>query len=345
MENNNNQPAPVTDNGTTVSQDSIITEDSSKEAPSAPNNGDDNLSPISDSELEEEATTNDTTDARPLSPVPEAEPITQSNDAVEKEPEVPNDNAVTVEVDPPSLGEDTNTGDVEMRDAEEEEAPKESSGVAENEEGQENPSNVPPANAEDSSTTPDEPMDIDETDKGNDVNVAEKDDTVEEDKTTVQTEDTNPNEAAHFESVHEHDESSMANDTSTTAALGEVDIFNDSSANPEPTSEAVTDGAEQEPSELPQESDDVVPTEAPQEHDEKDVQDIEFGSFKDVSVATDEVLTRAAFDTILKETQKNISEFISVFCVANPLTQELYFQSSKRLSRPPKFLVLLVELQ
>lgn len=332
--NNNNNSVPATTDNGSASQDSFITDDTnSKDVPvmttnagAAATDGDGNLSPISDSELEDEDATNDTTDARPVSPVPEAEPISQSNDGGEKEEPVVNDNEGTTqdketeEEDnlPSTTNDDTNTGDVEMRDvaAEDEEvtpAEPEKDVDQENNNNTESvatatgddapgDSSVPEtAEAEQGDQPPEEPMDVDETDKSKKVTTSTEtegdaagqvgDETLEEnpeqDTSTTGDQVTNAEEAHFHEVTENHNESG---NVSTTENQPDTDMLND-----------VTMNAEEETAQQGQTNG--------EENAEQHVQEIEIGTFRDVTVTTEEILSRAAYDKILEDTQKNISEF------------------------------------
>lgn len=332
MESNNNAPAPapsqaapaaaVTDNGS-ASQDSFLTEDNSKETPAMNSNGnavatgegDDNLSPISDSELDDDGT-NDTTDARPVSPVvPEAEAISQSNDeggaAAEKEAVV-NDNEGTTQDEEG----DTNTGDVEMKDAGDEESTQDETRAADKDADQENNNSegatgdepVPPVAAAE------EPMEVDETDKGMKGAGPEGDETSqtnpEEDSTTnISGADLATNtEEAHFQSVAENDTAAHDASIGESSNQPETDMLNDSAAGDANQQGGETEGdAAATKQQVQTEPEQPEPT--PEvDTSEKNVQEIEIGTFRDVTVTTDEILTRAAYDKILEETHKNISE-------------------------------------
>lgn len=315
MENNNNAPAAqavTTDNGS-ASQDSFLTDgDNSKDVPVAPingaNDGDDNLSPISDSELEDDMT-NDTTDARPVTPstVPEADPVSQSNDAEKDAATLPS--------------EDGDTEDVEMKEADQEQdksadAVEEEKGDKSADADQENnnspPADPPPSTAD--GDTQDEPMDVDETDKakraGEDtttvpVEDAPVDDTsqtnLEEDSTTnVSGSDlqvaTNTEEA-HFQAVTENNESMTLEDENQP----QTDMLNDDSMTVDTQQPAEEEGEEQQPPDAQEK--------APEEDtSEQTVPEIEIGTFRDVTVATEEILSQGDYDKIVEEMKKNISK-------------------------------------
>lgn len=311
MENNNNSAPPsapvpattTTDNGS-VSQDSFLTEESSKDVPPATvNNGDENLSPISDSELDEdEGATNDTTDARPVSPVREDEAISQSNDG-EKE-QVGNDNEGTNASSPTAVDDDTNTGDVEMRDAESSVAAEETG--EERKDADEENNNSGPAVQSSSGQSPEEqeePMDVDETDKARRAATNETSQThLDDDSVTNQSASdigvTNTQDP-HFHSMDD----SVANDSieqSNDQPENETDMFNETTEAPEQQDPPAEEVTQEEPPPPPTEEEDP----------DVNVQEIEIGTFKDVTVVTDEILNRTAFDKILEDTQKNISESI-----------------------------------
>lgn len=307
MENNNTSgepappPAPIptattTDNGS-VSQDSFLTEESSKDVPSAnANNGDENLSPISDSELDEdEGATNDTTDARPVSPVreeEEGEAISQSNDN-EKE-QVVNDNEGTNVSSP--ADDDTNTGDVEMLDAESSVAPEET----QDEPKDADQENNNPGPAEESATgqslqDQEEPMDVDETDKARKKANNETSQThLEDDSVTNQSASdigVSNTQDPHFHSMDD------SIDQNNDQPENETDML--------PTAEAQN---QQDPPAEETAREEPLPPQTEEEDADINVQEIEIGTFKDVVVVTEEILTRTAFDKILEDTQKNISE-------------------------------------
>lgn len=306
MEDNNNAPVRPNENGS-GSQDSFITDDNSKDGagPSAagPTDGDDNLSPISDSELEDDAT-NDTTDARPVTPTPSAEPVSLSNDDAES---VKNDNEGGVAEQKPSDTEEISE-DVEMKDVDEKTSDGASATAptpseeerAEAEDVDRENNNSPAAATESPQQTPvaEEPvesMDVDETDKAkvqSDTDPAtatpagEKAPVDEASQLDPENESTNVSssdnqtatEEGHFQCVTGTESANV----STSGNQPDTDMLNDAMATDTQAGE--------------------------EENAEQNVQEIEIGVFRDVTVTTDLILTRQVYDKILEDTHKNISE-------------------------------------
>lgn len=322
MEHNNNQPATpdpeVPHNNGSASRDSFLSEDNSKEAPVTNNNGgpdhDDNLSPISDSELEDDRT-NDTTDARPVTPIQEVD------ETAEKEPEK-NDNEATRDSEPNA--EDTNTGDVEMRDVSEESTTTEAKQDAESNVDQEN-NNVEtetpasPAEPESSNAGPEpteeEPMDVDETDKGKRT----ADETSQLNSEENSNSNTNISGTEDTGTTPEENQIEMANVNNSSAAEDSIvdnqatDALNDGTTEATEVTdvteatEVVEEGeANENEKEGSKEKEDPPPPE--EDTSEQNVQEIQIGVFKDVKLAAEQVISTAEYDKILEETRKNISK-------------------------------------
>lgn len=302
MENNNNGApvAELTENG---SADSFITDDNSKDAVAADQNaeagGDDgNLSPISDSELEDDVT-NDTTDARPVSPPAiDAEPISQSNDGVVNDNDSKGDSLASEEKEGNTKSvpgdEEAAAEDVEMKDVEESQEaeptiPEKS--VAEDVDRENNNQSPPPPETDETSKATaaeeEEPMDVDETDKGEKSKKTseehvEQDGGVDiENSTNVSTSDV---QEGHFQAMT----GSESANVSTSGNQPDADMLTD-----------MMNTTETQPGE--------------EENPEQNVQEIEIGTFRDVTVTTAVTLNREDFDKIIEQTQKNISKCLCYF--------------------------------
>lgn len=332
MDNNNpenNSTGPSFQDNGSASRDSYLTEDNSKDA--AVNNGvqdgDDNLSPISDSELEDDLT-NDTTDARPVSPVPETEPLTQSNDG-DKEDVVNDNEAAQEEKSSPVAEEDTNTGDVEMQDLTEKTEPvistEEPSAEQENNNTESQSEPPPPASpqppeesAEITQEAPEEPMDVDETDKAkkaNEVSLADTQEansfpenkvgddskTNEDGQMTAPPEEVNvqPDEMVSENNSMAYQSEDHLRDENTSDKPAETAI-----ASTEPDNTHEMDTQTNENSSCTMDNPSVVDD----ANDEKNVQEVDIGTFRDVQVNTDVILSREMYNKIIEETQKNISK-------------------------------------
>lgn len=298
MENNNNAPVP-NENGS-GSQDSFITDENSKDVVSqsapGPTEGDDNLSPISDSELEDDAT-NDTTDARPVTPSPAAgEPVSLSNDDAES---AKNDNEAAV-AEKPSDTEDISQ-DVEMRDVDGDGektsdtavTPSEADAEAVDRANNNSPSMQQPPVVEE----PVESMDVDETDK---AKVQSEVATT----TTAATEETSPvDETSQPDPENESTNVSTADNQPATEEGHFQSVTGTESAN-------VSISGNQPDTDMLNEANEATDTQeaGEDENAEQNVQEIEIGVFRDVTVTTELILTRTVYDKILEDTQKNISE-------------------------------------
>lgn len=272
----NESPAACTENGSGI------------------NDVDDNLSPISDSELEDDLT-QDTTDAQPVS---------VSNDTAAEEEKVVNDN----EKEEPAKPVDSPPSndfpeDVEMKDVEGEPAnvdkAAEEQRQPEEEEDRENNNSTPAAAVEESSVEPvqatgeDEPMDVDETDKSKSKPSEDNPPVAEEasqdndinDDTAISASDNPPLEESHFQAVTEGGEGDESANVSTSGNQPDKDMLTEEGTNTE--SQAGEDGGGQA----------------------ENVLEIEIGSFRDINVATEDILTREVYDKLLADHQGNIREY------------------------------------